>query len=98
MPIQGDESRQAVPALRGYRYKILRTVYEWLDLKEGTCLYLEGAEGFDIVSSTTAEATHVKHSDTPASLTLRSPAAIAAIDSYWTLQAVRELRNGSHGC
>jgi hypothetical protein len=65
MPIQGDESRQAVPALRGYRYQIPRTVYEWLDLKEGTRLYLDGAEDFDIVSFTTAEATHVKHSETP---------------------------------
>jgi hypothetical protein len=65
MPIQRDESRQAIPGLRGYRYPILRTVYEWLDPKEGTRLYLDGAEDFAIVSFTTAEATHVKHSETP---------------------------------
>jgi hypothetical protein len=58
-PLQGDESRQAVAALRGYRYQILRSIHEWLTLAEGEILFLEGAEDFDRVSVTHAEATQV---------------------------------------
>jgi len=50
-PLQGDESRQAVAALRGYRYQILRSIHEWLTLTEGEILFLEGAEDFDWVSA-----------------------------------------------
>jgi hypothetical protein len=37
--LQGDESGQAVAALRGYRYKILRSIHEWLTLAEGETLF-----------------------------------------------------------
>ena len=84
-PIQGDESRQAVAALRGYRYQILRSIHEWLTLSEGETLFLEGAEDFDRVSATQAEATQVKNVESRTKLTLRSAAAVAAIDSCWQL-------------
>jgi tetratricopeptide (TPR) repeat protein len=85
-PLLGDADRQATAALRGYWYQILRSIYEWIDLSEGDRLYLEGAEDFDRLSGSEAQATQVKHSDTNATVTLRSPAAIAAINSYWDLR------------
>jgi hypothetical protein len=83
--LKGDESRQAAAALRGYRYQILRSIHEWLTLAEGEILFLEGAEDFDRVSATHAEATQVKNVASRTKLTLRSAAAVAAIDSCWQL-------------
>lgn len=85
-PLDGDARRQATAALRGYRYQILRTIYEWLHLEEGERLYLEGAEDFDRISSADAQATQVKHSDTEVTVTLRSPAVVATINNYWSLR------------
>jgi hypothetical protein len=90
-PLHGDPNRQATEALRGYWYQILQTIYEWLDLREGDRLYLEGAEDFDRISESEAIATQVKHSDTTATITLRSPGVVSAIDSYWSLRE-RDLR------
>lgn len=85
-PLTGQANRQATPALRGYHYQILHTIHAWLDLDEGDRLYLEGAEDFDCVSDAEAQATQVKHSDTRDAVTLRVPAVVAAIDSYWSLR------------
>jgi hypothetical protein len=84
-PLQGDEARQAVGALRGYRYQILRSIHEWLTLVAGEVLFLEVAEDFDRVSTTSAVATQVKNVESGTRLTLRSTDAVAAIDSCWQL-------------
>ena len=85
-PLEGDGKRQATAALRGYYYQVLRTIYEWLDLKEGDCLYLEGVEDFDRLTASEAQVSQVKHSDTTAAITLRSPAVVMAINSCWSLR------------
>jgi hypothetical protein len=56
-PLQGDEARQAVGALRDYRSQILRSIHEWLTLAAPEVLFLEVAEDFDRVSTTSAVAT-----------------------------------------
>jgi hypothetical protein len=84
-PLQGEEAKQAVRALRGYRYQILRSIHEWLTLASGDVLFLEVAEDFDRVSATGAVATQVKNVESGTRLTLRSASAVAAIDSCWQL-------------
>jgi energy-coupling factor transporter ATP-binding protein EcfA2 len=83
-PLAGDPRRQAVAALRGYEYQIWHTVHDWLELKGDELLFVEGAEDFDVVSTTTATVNQIK--DTKAKITLRSPAAIDAISHFWQLQ------------
>jgi hypothetical protein len=73
-----------VASLRGYEYQIWHTVHAWLELKGEELLFVEGAEDFDVVSPTSATVNQIK--DAKAKITLRSPAAIAAISHFWKLQ------------
>ncbi len=83
--LEHDLSREASDSMRGFRFQLLCSVKEWLNLKDGQRLYLECAEDFDTVSSTEATTTQVK--DTPSQrLTLRSPDVVAAISNYWDLR------------
>lgn len=79
-----NPKRQAVAALRGYVYQIWHTVHAWLELKDDALLFVEGAEDFDVVSTTSATANQIK--DTKAKITLRTPAVIEAIGHFWQLQ------------
>ncbi len=83
-PLKGNPRRQAVAALRGYEYQIWHTVHDWLDLKGDALLFVEGAEDFDVVSSTSATVNQIK--DTKAKITLRTAAVIEAISHFWQLQ------------
>lgn len=83
-PLKGNPRRQAVDALRGYEYQIWHTVHDWLDLKGEALLFVEGAEDFDVVSSTSATVNQIK--DTKAKITLRTPAVFEAISHFWQLQ------------
>ncbi len=85
LPLEHDHDREATDSIRGYRYQILCTVEEWINLDEGEKLYLEGAEDFDRLTEAEAISTQVK--DTPSQkITLRSKDVVAAINNYWTLQ------------
>ena len=79
--LTADPKRQANDSLRGYRYQILHSVNAWLNLADDEILRLEGVEDFDIVSNNAATLVQVK--DTRRNVTLKSKAAIEAINHYW---------------
>ena len=79
-----DPARVAAPSIRGYWAQIWRSVLAWIELGETERLYLEGAEDFDRVSGSVAEAVQVK--DTTGNITLRSSDVIEAIDNAWAHQ------------
>ncbi|MCP4353180.1 MAG: TIR domain-containing protein [Desulfobacterales bacterium] len=70
--------------LYGYVYQIWHSLHAWLELSNEEILFLEGAEGFDMVGKESATAVQVK--DTAQNITLRSPDVIKAINNYWTLR------------
>lgn len=76
----GDPGRQAVASLKGYAYQLYASALAWLDLRDGEELYLEVAEDYAVVAQDAMKATQVK--DTAAALTIRSRAAIGALDSF----------------
>jgi len=82
-PLNADLKRQAGDSIRGYLYQHWQAVHAWLDLKEDECLYLEGAEDFDILKSDVAKAVQVKN--TSGNITLQSDSVIDAIVNYWSL-------------
>lgn len=84
MPLPADPKRQAVDAWRGYYYQLLHTIHAWLELPEGTALYLEGAEDFDVIGPKEATAVQVK--DTSENITLRSRSVTATITHYWQVR------------
>ena len=83
-PPKANPKRQAHAQLKGYYYQILHSVDAWLDLADDESLYLEGVEDFDKVSDDGVTATQVKH--TQRNITLKSEAAIDAINHYWELK------------
>ncbi len=84
MPLPADPTRQAVDAWRGYYYQLLHTIHAWLELPEGTVLYLEGAEDFDVIGPEEATAVQVK--DTSENITLRSRSVTATITHFWQVR------------
>ncbi|HEX8453175.1 MAG TPA: hypothetical protein VF647_13815 [Longimicrobium sp.] len=83
-PLTASPSRQAIPTLKGYAGQILRTVREWVELKPGERLYLEGAEDFDRIGDTSAETVQVK--EVSGSITLRTKEVREAIVHLWQHQ------------
>jgi len=82
-PLEGDPAREAVDAIRGYVYQVLRSVLAWIDLGEEEVLYLEGAEDFDRIGLENAEANQIKDTAKSGNLTLRSKSATDAIGNFW---------------
>ena len=79
--------RQAIPALRGYAYQVYRSVEAWLHLNEYQSLFLEVAEDFAVLTGQVVQATQVKDTAPSGSVTLKTKAIKAAIDSFWQFQA-----------
>jgi hypothetical protein len=90
-PLIHDQRREAVPAIRGYVYQAYQSILAWIRLKESEVLYLEAAEDFDVHEGNLVETTQVKNTATNASVTLRSPDVVDAINNFWTH---RELNPG----
>jgi hypothetical protein len=55
-----DPAREAVAAMRGFSYQMLRSVQVWIELGEDEVLVLEGAEDLDIVKHGYATVEQVK--------------------------------------
>lgn len=84
--VQGDPSREAVAALRGFAYQLYASALGWLGLADGEDLYLEVAEDYAIACRDALLGVQVR--DTEASkLTIRSAGSIKAIDSLVDLQS-----------
>lgn len=82
-PIVHDPAREAVSALRGYTYQILQSVLAWLGLRDGETLFLEGAEDFDRIEGTAAEATQVRDTTGSGTVTMRTASVVEAISHFW---------------
>ncbi|MCJ2010437.1 hypothetical protein [Methylobacterium sp. J-092] len=79
---RGDESRQAVAALRGYGYQIYASALAWLGLGDNELLYLEVAEDFATVTRDALAGTQVKDTAASGAVTLRSAGVRSAIDAF----------------
>lgn len=79
--IAGDPRRQAVAALRGYRYQLYASALAWLSLADGSILHLEVAEDYAISANAALQGVQVKDTAGSGSLTIRSPGIAAAIDA-----------------
>ncbi|MDZ4345453.1 MAG: hypothetical protein U1E51_23805 [Candidatus Binatia bacterium] len=82
-PLVHDQKREAVASIRGYVYQAYQSILAWIRLKESEVLYLEAAEDFDVHEGDRVETTQVKNTATHASVTLRSPDVIKAINNFW---------------
>lgn len=74
-----NTSREAVDAMRGYSYQILRSVLAWIGLADDQMLFLEGAEDLDIVDDETVTTVQIKDTAGSGNITLRTPSVLAAI-------------------
>ncbi len=79
-PVIGDESRQAVGALRGYAYQIYASALAWLDLPPSAELHLEVAEDYAIAARDALRAVQVK--DVQSTVSLAAAPARNAISAF----------------
>jgi hypothetical protein len=79
---QGDVTRQAVAALRGYAFQLYGSVLAWLELKEGEYLFLEVAEDYAVVAQEALKAVQAKETRASGSVTLNTAGVREAIDSF----------------
>ncbi|MBB6305076.1 hypothetical protein [Rhizobium leucaenae] len=82
--IAGDETRQAIDAIRGYTYQIYASALAWLQIEDDELLHLEVAEDFSVSSVERLVATQAKA--TTKSITVRDKGVIGAINSYFLLR------------
>ena len=84
---EGDAARQAVDSLRGYAYQVLAASLAWLDIGEGSRLFLEVAEDYATVSKQALDAVQVKDTERSRSITLNSEDVRKAVGSFVDLAA-----------
>lgn len=82
----GSTARQAIDALRGYRYQLVRSALAWLRLPRDGVLYLEVAEDYAQIIGASLTATQVKATAAP--ITSNSVAVRQAIDEFFDLLAL----------
>ena len=82
--ISGDETRQAIDAIRGYTYQVYAAALAWLQIAEDELLHLEVAEDFAVSSRSELTATQAKA--TEKNITVRDKGVLAAIDSFFFLR------------
>jgi len=82
LPLQNDPNREAVAALRGYKYQILYSVLAWITLDDDDILYLEGAEDFDHINTHRATTVQIKETKGSGNITLRTKSVVEAICNY----------------
>lgn len=81
--IIGDDSRQAIDAIRGYAYQIYASAIAWLQIRDDEILHLEVAEDFSVSSASGITATQAKA--TARNVTINDLGVIAAIESFFVL-------------
>lgn len=91
-PLVADEARQATTTIRAYRYQILRTIYEWLQLRSEEVIYVERAEDYDRASDSRDDTFQVKDTKKTGSVTLRTSSVVDAINNYWKLREANPRR------
>src|SRR6267378_2917863 len=79
---QGDVTRQAVAALRGYAFQLYGSVLAWLELKVGEALFLEVAEDYAVVAQDALKAVQAKETRGSGTVTLNSAGIKDAINSF----------------
>lgn len=78
--LKGDETREAIDALRGYVYQIYQSALAWIELGAEEFLFLEVAEDYAVVADNALNAVQVK--ETAHNVTINSSDIIASIDSF----------------
>ena len=78
--IVGDNTREAVAALRGYAYQVYASAQAWLDLPPGSEMHLEVAEDFAVAAAGSLDAVQVK--DVQSTISLASKHARDAISAF----------------
>ncbi|KZD21163.1 hypothetical protein [Tardiphaga robiniae] len=84
---QGDATRQAVAALRGYAYQLYVSSLAWLALGDGAILHLEVAEDYSVTTQQALAGTQVKDTAGSGNITLQTEGVRTAIDAYVDLVA-----------
>lgn len=79
---QGDVTRQAVDALRGYAFQLYASVLAWLALGDGEDLHLEVAEDYASVTEDAMNAVQVKDTGGSGTATLRTEGVRQAIETF----------------
>lgn len=72
-------------------YQVLQTVSAWLDLRGNEVLYVEGAEDFDKLENSSAEAVQIKSS--PASISLGLKSIQVILSQFWSLKSAASERS-----
>ena len=80
----GDPARQAPDLHKGLVYQIWRSVEAWINLGDEEIPFLEGAEDYDVVSSTSGTTVQVKA--TVGNISFTSKAVISALISFWLIK------------
>lgn len=80
-PLAADISRQATGLFKGVDYQVWLTVLAWIDLAEEEMLVIEGAEDFDVVTTTAGLSVQVKALADP--ISFRSESVVSAIQHFW---------------
>jgi hypothetical protein len=89
---QGEQARQAIPALRGYAYQLHQSLAAWIALPAGGTLHLEVAEDYATIASDPGAlqevltASQVKDTRESGSVTLNSADVLDAVGHLWALQ------------
>ncbi|MGU3387827.1 hypothetical protein ACLBYG_25215 [Methylobacterium sp. D53M] len=79
---QGDATRQAVDALRGYAFQLYASVLAWLVLGAGEDLHLEVAEDYASVTRDAMNAVQAKDTGGSGTATLRTDGVRQAIETF----------------
>ena len=81
---KGDETREAIDALRGYVYQIYQSALAWIELESEEFLFLEVAEDYAVAADGALKAVQVK--GTGHNVTINSDDIVASIDSFVELR------------
>ena len=87
-PLQSPQAQQAHDKIRGYAFQCWLTVDAWLRLGSGDRLFVETAE--DLATFTRTGATVVQAKAVAAGISLRSEAAVEAINHLWAFRQQRQ--------
>jgi len=79
-----DQGRQALSALKGYRYQLYATALAWARLPPGSRLLVEVAEDYAVHADGALKAIQVKSEAKP--VTLRSKGPLALLNAFWRLR------------
>jgi hypothetical protein len=79
-----NPERQAIAPLQGFDYQIWQSLKNWVSLRKGEILFLEGGEDLDVIRGSSAETIQVTALARP--VTLNTQKVLDAIANFWRHQ------------